>query len=497
MKSAFSLLCTLFLVSILLSSAAYSATLHVPSEYSTIQKAVDAAVDGDEVLVAPGTYNENVRIENKKVHLTSEEGPESTFIYGDYSSGPVVLLRNSSPSLSGFTICNGSNKGVHCRSTESCQVFNNIIINNAHGIEITGGEAEVYENTIMHNSGGLVGGGIYCWTCDSNTNIHHNIIANNVADLGGGIRCSFCSPWIKDNVLFNNSSNAGGAICLRDSDSPIINNMMYDNQAKSGGAIACILNSSPKIVNNTIFNNNATTAGGGLFCVDYSNAAIMNTILWDNTARKGDEIYISSHHITAVTMDYSVLKRDIDSVFVEPGGSVFVEGSHMIYADPEFVDRTRNDLHLYSTSPCIDAGTQIYTFCPHHDWEGDSRFAGSSTVDIGADEFSTHLYATGNKTPGGDVEVKIVGEPGEQVHALLIGTERLLTYKITIYGPLYLMEPYTVIGPFGAIPSDGVMKLEARIPLDPPAPYDVAMQALKDNTSEYNRLTNLEVLKIR
>ncbi len=37
----------------LVSGAAYGAIIHVPGDYATIQAAIDAAVDGDTVLVAP------------------------------------------------------------------------------------------------------------------------------------------------------------------------------------------------------------------------------------------------------------------------------------------------------------------------------------------------------------------------------------------------------------------------------------------------------------
>jgi hypothetical protein len=45
------LLCTL----VLLTAPVWAATLHVPKKHKTIQSAVDAAKDGDTVLVAPGT----------------------------------------------------------------------------------------------------------------------------------------------------------------------------------------------------------------------------------------------------------------------------------------------------------------------------------------------------------------------------------------------------------------------------------------------------------
>src|SRR6266702_2832239 len=43
-------------------------TLHVPADYSTIQKAVDAAKPGDMVLVDPGIYHEAVTMHTP--HIT-------------------------------------------------------------------------------------------------------------------------------------------------------------------------------------------------------------------------------------------------------------------------------------------------------------------------------------------------------------------------------------------------------------------------------------------
>ena len=41
-----------------ISSAGFSRTIRVPEDAATIQAGLDAAVDGDTVVVLPGTYDE-------------------------------------------------------------------------------------------------------------------------------------------------------------------------------------------------------------------------------------------------------------------------------------------------------------------------------------------------------------------------------------------------------------------------------------------------------
>lgn len=54
-----------FVALLLLDPAASAAELHVPSQYTTIQSAVDAAADGDHVVVAPGTWRDPIDLRGK------------------------------------------------------------------------------------------------------------------------------------------------------------------------------------------------------------------------------------------------------------------------------------------------------------------------------------------------------------------------------------------------------------------------------------------------
>src|SRR5271156_6232691 len=72
------------LLSLLLSLSlpAWSKTIHVPADQPTIQAGINAASNGDTVLVSAGTYYENINFSGKEITVTSASGPSATVIDG-------------------------------------------------------------------------------------------------------------------------------------------------------------------------------------------------------------------------------------------------------------------------------------------------------------------------------------------------------------------------------------------------------------------------------
>ena len=111
--------------------------LKVPESYSTIQTAIDAAVNDDQIVVSEGTYNENINFGGKDITLKSTDPynwlvVENTIIQGT-GSGCVVTFAGSETSnciLSGFTITGGKGLqyGGAIRCVDSSPVIRNCVV---------------------------------------------------------------------------------------------------------------------------------------------------------------------------------------------------------------------------------------------------------------------------------------------------------------------------------------------------------------------------------
>ena len=185
------------------SLAAAQSTIHVPADQPTIQDGIGAAQAGDTVLVAPGTYNEQIDLLGKAITLRSTGGASNTIIdsegrddWPDFPFGPVVRMINTegaSTVIEGFTITGGETDGIG--SAGYCGVWCDGLTPTLRDCRITG------------NSGGL-GGGV----TGSPTLERCEITGNDSLPYGdgGGVRGA---PIMRDCVVSNNrSGGVGGGI---------------------------------------------------------------------------------------------------------------------------------------------------------------------------------------------------------------------------------------------------------------------------------------------
>jgi hypothetical protein len=304
-----------------------------------------------------------------------------------------------------------------------------------------------------------------------------------------------------DCLIANNVSglNGAGFMVHTSCDATFINCLFIGNTAAQwGGGIRIGATSNAVITNCTFYANHADVAGGAFGAGSGKEGPIneitmSNCILWGNTSPLGPEIALNGVHPAELTISYSDVVGGKEGVYVEPGFTLNW-GDGMIDEDPLFVDEASGDLHLTYTSPCKDTGDHA-AVTESADFEGDMRIA-FGQVDMGADEFYTHLYYTGDATPGGQVNVKFVGSPGDPF-ALCIGMGVLDTPFHTNWGEWWneWWLQFPLLGPFdlGFIPSpDGLYTLEGTLPPDIPGPYSIPMQAIIGES-----LTNLCLIEVK
>jgi len=151
----------LFVLGAFVVGTAYAKTIYVPTDYPTIQQAVDNATDGDTILVLNGTYHEHVKIQ-KTITLIGEN-KEKTIIDGD-SSGDCIYIPTDSGTegfditIKNLTIRNGNN-GIKIETVSAKSnvvIENNIIKENEHGVYMTGCYGQVIKsNRINSNTYGI------------------------------------------------------------------------------------------------------------------------------------------------------------------------------------------------------------------------------------------------------------------------------------------------------------------------------------------------------
>jgi len=301
---------------------------NVPAQYTTIQAAINAAINGDTVLVAPGTYFENINFRGKNIVVT-----------GTY-------FQSGNPQLISSTIINGGTPS-HI-DTASCVIISNHEDSTAvlQGFTITGGKGTRWDDEHAPGNRYREGGGILIQY--SSPVIQNNIIRNNeainisgaVSAGGGGIRMGDSNPKVYNNIIMFNKGLYGPGVVLNYCGISFRNNIVIQNSGATsfgGGGAMWILGTAPGtsriIENNTILENSSSTGTGGVLCYS-SLLTIRNNIIRGNTS---SQIQLSGGSVTATY-------NNIQGGFTGAGNI----SDEPLFADSNYI--------LQNSSPCIDKG---------------------------------------------------------------------------------------------------------------------------------------------
>lgn len=363
---------------------------------------------GDTIAVFGGTYSESIELENgpsgtqaNPITLTNHNGQE---VIVNSNSWVSLYLKNTNwwivdgikfrnASIHNIEITNSHHVtiqnceasgagsiGIHLMSAQgpvrnsvvrNCQVHHNgtegiyLDIKSSNNVPI---ENNLVENNHVHNNGaeGLQntrqsGDG---FRPSSNT-FRSNLVHDNSGDWAGA-DISGSNIVFENNIIHTNSQTIGGVWYANGSNSVFQNNLIYNNSGTngdSGGLVVGSNVSNTKIYHNTIYGNSGSGGFGINLLSSGSTLEVKNNILANNKSQIRGSASISHNLIF---------------------GSSNSTGSNAIQSNPNFIHVGSADFHLISTSPAINAGTNLGVTT---DIEGSTRPQGA-TPDLGAYEFA-------------------------------------------------------------------------------------------------------------
>ncbi|MHC4476207.1 MAG: S8 family serine peptidase, partial [Planctomycetota bacterium] len=296
---------------------------YVPSEYGTIQAAIDDCNEGDIVVIEPGTYtgtgNRDLDFKGKAITVRSADPNDS-----DVVSATVID-------------CNGTesepHQGFYFHTNEDA---NSVL----SGLTITGAY-------------GSFGGAIRC-NNSSPMIVNCVFVDNSVSGAGGGIHNSNSNPILFNCMFRNNSSDwVAGALRNHTSSPVLINCLFTGNSAVYGGAIQNENGSSnPTLINCTFAGNTGSGGRGGILNGSSEpppSPVLRNCILWGNSG-VGDTDESAQISGGAPIINYSCIQ----------GWTGGFGGTGNIGADPCFADAANDDYHLKSEAGRWDPDSEIW-----------------------------------------------------------------------------------------------------------------------------------------
>jgi hypothetical protein len=295
----------------------------VVADGASIQAAIGNALDGDVVLVEPGTYFETIDFSGKAITVRSSGGPEVTIIDAGAMDTAVYCWSGEGPDtvLDGFMITNGFGFG-------------------GGGMYNIGTSPTVVNCTFLNNEAMYEGGGML--NDGASPSVINCRFLGNLAYFGGGMSNIFGSPLVT-NCLFSG------------------NVVQFDG---TGGGMDNFTYSDATIVNCS-FSNNSAASGGAIHNGNGSNPVIASSVMWGNVASFAGNELLNSGGANPLVRYCNIAGSGGSDVWVPEFGQ---DGGGNVDADPLFADAdgaddqpgtADDDLSPLPGSPSIDAASNL------------------------------------------------------------------------------------------------------------------------------------------